>query len=91
MVRKNIVVTGLVQCVGYRWFASQNAARLGLTGWVCNREDGSVEMEVQGDVAAVAAFAEAAARGPRYAEVRRISQESRAVDPGERSFHVRGG
>ena len=90
MVRKRIVAAGLGQCVGFRWFAGQNAARLGLTGWVCNREDGTVEMEVQGAAEAVDAFIGAAARGPRYAEVTHIEVEGRKPDPDERSFHVRG-
>jgi len=42
------VVRGFVQGVGFRWFVEREAARLGLTGWVVNRADGSVEVVAEG-------------------------------------------
>ena len=48
MERLYIRIGGCVQGVGYRYYAVYSARRLGLTGWVRNLEDGSVEMEVQG-------------------------------------------
>lgn len=42
------IATGKVQRVGYRDFVERYARDHGLTGWVKNREDGSVEMVVQG-------------------------------------------
>ena len=42
MIRLYIRVSGRVQGVGFRWFTSMTAARLNLTGWVRNREDGDV-------------------------------------------------
>ena len=50
MIRKHILFYGRVQGVGFRYHATYKASLLGLTGWVRNLEDGSVEMEVQGDV-----------------------------------------
>ncbi len=47
-VRKHIVFYGYVQGVGFRWKASQSARRLGISGWVRNLSDGSVEMEAEG-------------------------------------------
>lgn len=47
-VRKHIFFYGLVQGVGFRYYAVQKANQLGLTGWVKNLYDGSVEMEVEG-------------------------------------------
>ena len=41
--------TGRVQGVGFRYFATCAARRLGLTGWVANNWDGSVTLEAQGD------------------------------------------
>lgn len=42
------VVRGYVQGVGFRWFVEREAARLGLSGWVSNRADGSVEIVAEG-------------------------------------------
>lgn len=49
MVRKHIIFSGRVQGVGFRYTSCYLARSLGLTGWVRNLEDGTVEMEVQGD------------------------------------------
>ncbi len=47
-VRERIVFRGQVQGVGFRYTAKRLATSLGLTGWVENKFDGSVLMEVQG-------------------------------------------
>lgn len=47
-VRKHIFFYGRVQGVSFRYYAVQKANQLGLTGWVKNLYDGSVEMEVEG-------------------------------------------
>lgn len=47
-MRKRILFKGRVQGVGFRYTAYSEANLLGLTGWVKNLSDGSVEMEVQG-------------------------------------------
>ena len=47
--RVEIIVTGLVQGVYYRARTRREAAGLGLTGWVRNRHDGSVEIVAEGD------------------------------------------
>ncbi|MEX1294616.1 MAG: acylphosphatase [Candidatus Limnocylindrales bacterium] len=41
-------VRGHVQGVGFRWYVQREAARLGLDGWVANRQDGSVEVVAEG-------------------------------------------
>lgn len=48
-IRKHIVFHGRVQGVGFRYYAVNKANQLGLTGWVKNLPDGTVEMEVQGE------------------------------------------
>ena len=52
-VRKHIIFSGRVQGGGFRYTACYLARPLGLTGWVKNLWDGDVEMEVQGDPAAI--------------------------------------
>ena len=90
MIRLYIRVSGRVQGVGFRWFTSMTAARLNLTGWVRNREDGDVEMEVQGDEGPVEDFVWAVSRGPRYAVVENMERHPLVPEPGEGSFHERG-
>lgn len=48
IIRKHIKFYGQVQGVGFRYSACYSAMLIGLTGWVRNEWDGSVEMEVQG-------------------------------------------
>ena len=62
-------VTGRVQGVGYRLWATRTAATLGLRGWVRNRSDGSVQALVTGTPEAVAAMIEACRQGPYGARV----------------------
>jgi acylphosphatase len=77
-------ITGRVQGVGYRAWAIETAARLGLRGWVRNRNDGSVEVLAIGDEDAVAAMIEACRDGPFAARVTEV-QISDAADDGSGS------
>lgn len=53
IIRKRMKIYGRVQGVGFRYRAEQAAGLLGITGWVRNAEDGTVEMEAQGSEAAI--------------------------------------
>jgi acylphosphatase len=66
-------ITGSVQGVGYRLWATRTAASLGLRGWVRNRRDGSVEALVIGARGAVAAMVEASRKGPAGAHVSEVT------------------
>jgi acylphosphatase len=81
-------IEGRVQGVGYRFWLNREAGRSGLSGWVRNRRDGSVEALLKGDDAAVEAVIEAATRGPRWAAVDRIERED-AKDDGSVGFEQR--
>lgn len=64
------VVKGRVQGVFFRQSTREQALRLGLAGWVRNREDGAVEGEVSGgDAAALDVFRTWLQRGPPRAQV----------------------
>ena len=69
MVRLRAVVRGVVQGVGFRWFVSEQADALGISGWVKNRPDGSVELEAEGSPEALERFTTAVRRGPEAADV----------------------
>lgn len=62
-------ITGRVQGVGYRAWCVGEATRLGLSGWVRNRRDGSVEALVQGLDPAVAKLTDLCRQGPGFAAV----------------------
>ena len=78
-VARHLIIHGRVQGVWYRAWAVQAARELGLTGWIRNRRDGTVEAVVQGEAAAVLKFAELARTGPPHAAVERI--DARDADP----------
>ncbi len=65
-------IFGRVQGVWYRESMRQQAEQLGITGWVRNRQDGSVEALVQGDPEKVERIIEWARRGPEQAVVSRV-------------------
>jgi len=69
------VVYGLVQGVNYRYFVQRNAESLGLTGYVCNLDDGSVEVVAEGDKEKLAQLIAKLKAGPRAARVERVDME----------------
>ena len=71
-VARRLRIEGRVQGVWFRESMRQEAARLGVVGWVRNRPDGSVEAVVQGDPGAVAAMTSWARHGPDGADVRNL-------------------
>jgi acylphosphatase len=83
-----LIVEGRVQGVGYRWWAVQEARRLGLCGWVRNRRDGSVEVLAIGPGPAIDALTRACAAGPASAVVSAV-QSLEAQDDGSAGFHDR--
>ena len=84
-VRARLVIRGRVQGVWYRGGMQEEARRLGLTGWVRNRRDGSVEAEVEGERAPVDALVAWAREGPPGARVSDVTIEwvSAHADPRE--------
>ncbi len=71
---KLLRISGIVQGVGFRWSLSSQARRLGLTGWVRNRLDGSVEALVAGPAERVSELFRWAHRGPPSASVDHVEE-----------------
>lgn len=80
---RHLVISGRVQGVCYRASMVREAERLGVTGWVRNRADGSVEAMVAGTAEQVAAIMLWARRGPSAAQVDQV-----AVEFGSGSFEA---
>lgn len=74
---RHLRIHGKVQGVGYRFFATRVARRMGLKGWIQNMRDGAVEALVEGEKKAIDEWIEELREGPRYAEVTQIDQESK--------------
>ena len=84
----HLIIGGRVQGVGYRAWVAEEAASRGLSGWVRNRRDGSVEALVAGDAGVVEEFLERCRDGPRAASVSSVTSES-YDGPLPRGFTVR--
>lgn len=69
---RRLRIRGRVQGVWFRGAMRERARELGVTGWVRNRRDGTVEAVVQGDRQAVDALIEWAKVGPEAAIVQRV-------------------
>jgi acylphosphatase len=87
-VRRRVMVRGQVQGVGFRATTRSEAARVGASGWVRNRPDGSVEAVFEGPAPAVAAMVAFCRRGPSFARVDRIEVAEESPE-GLRGFAVR--
>jgi len=87
-VRAHIVIMGRVQGVGFRYFAISWAERLGLTGFVRNNYDGSVETEVEGDRSAVEEYITQMKLGPRWSRVTDVKVEYKPYEGIYKNFDV---
>lgn len=83
-------VHGSVQGVGFRYFVMKRAQEFGVSGWVRNRVDGSVEALAWADEATLEAFLDTVRDGPRWGRVDRLDvvAESSVGDP-PLSFDIR--
>ncbi|MGQ0712423.1 MAG: acylphosphatase [Gemmatimonadaceae bacterium] len=77
-MRLRLEIAGRVQGVGFRWFVREAARRRGVAGWVRNRPDGTVELEVSGNEASLRELIVALRAGPPGARVDEVREEERA-------------
>ena len=86
---RRYVVSGRVQGVGFRWFVEREAATLGITGWVRNRDDGRVEVMATGTREQLSALDARLREGPRAARVDEV-RVSTAPFLDAKSFGIEG-
>ena len=72
MIRRRVIVRGLVQGVFFRDSARRLAQRHGVSGWVANRADGAVEAIFEGEADAVERLIAFSREGPRGAQVESV-------------------
>lgn len=75
-VARQFLIRGDVQGVGYRFFAQRAAARHQVTGYVRNRQDGTVEAWAEGPADRVEAFKHDLATGPQFSRVDEVEELS---------------
>ena len=87
--RKNFLVEGKVQGVGYRRWAASKALSLGLSGWVRNLPSGAVEVQAQGDPEALDELEALLGEGPAAARVARVTSVEKPPEGDEEPFRIR--
>ena len=88
MVRVSLRISGRVQGVFYRASARDEAARLGLKGWVRNLPNGDVEAEVEGPDTTVERFLDWCRQGPPAARVEDVEVARKEYRGDLRSFSI---
>ena len=74
MTSRKFIISGVVQGVGYRFFAQRAAARHQVRGYVKNLDDGRVELLAEGDDKSVENFKHDLIAGPTYSKVEFIEE-----------------
>ena len=87
-IRRRLVVRGRVQGVFFRDSTRQEAEEHGVSGWAANRNDGAVEVVLEGPREAVQAVEQFARRGPRHARVESVDVSDEEPE-GLRGFQTR--
>jgi acylphosphatase len=90
-IRAVVTVRGRVQGVGFRYHTAQAAERQGVTGWVRNLPDGSVQACFEGEEEDVHAQVEWCRRGPARALVEGLELQEGAFSGEFSGFSVRHG
>lgn len=89
MPRMQIIVSGLVQGVGFRYFVHSEAVAFMIRGWVKNKPDGTVEIDAEGSRKNLDGFIAALRAGNGYSEVETIRMEEIAETGVHKTFGIR--
>ncbi|HWD74635.1 MAG TPA: acylphosphatase [Solirubrobacteraceae bacterium] len=88
-VRRHLVVHGKVQGVFFRDSTREKAENEGVAGWAVNRDDGAVEVVLEGPRDAVEAVADYCRSGPAHARVESVDERSEEEPEGLSGFQIR--
>lgn len=88
VVRAHVLVKGKVQGVGFRAFTQYQATLRKLHGWVRNRAEGGVELEIEGLKPAVETFLQAMHQGPPLSQVVQVTVDWKEPNRQTEGFQV---
>jgi len=84
----HVIISGDVQGVGYRSFLKREAQKLGICGWVKNRDDGTVEAVIQGEDIPLAKIIQKVKVGPDVGWVKDVDIQEEVVNESITTFQV---
>lgn len=87
---RKFVVRGRVQGVGFRWFVEREARALGISGWVRNNSDGSVEVLASGTREQLSGLRSRLQQGPRASRVDNVEEADAKPVAGLNTFRIEG-
>lgn len=88
LIRQHMKITGQVQGVGFRYRARYAASNLGVTGWVKNEWDRSVELEAQGTIDQINQMLKVINQSP-YIQITWIDRKEMGISTNDTGFHIR--
>ncbi len=89
MKQVHLLISGLVQGVGFRNFVNYSAKKIGVAGWVRNLSDKRVEVLAQGEDQKLKEFVEACSRGPMLSEIKSVAIDWQEITETFDSFKKR--
>lgn len=89
MKRYHLYVNGIVQGVGFRWYAQKIGKRVGVSGWVKNLPDGRVEIVIEGEEDKINRFVEELKEGYLGDNIRKIENFEEEYKGEFKSFEIR--
>jgi acylphosphatase len=89
LVNAHLLISGMVQGVGYRWFVMRKANEYNLKGYVRNLYTDDVEVEVEGDKSLIMSFVKELNIGPRSAHVTDVKIQWSDYEDKYKSFEIK--
>jgi len=88
LIARQYLISGRVQGVGFRYFAEHRARERGISGWVRNLPDGTVEVHAEGSPERLKRFEQDLRDGPPHADVRAFESREAPLEH-RRAFEIR--